>query len=165
MRSFSRRFLLGGALAVLAGCASKFRRYRGPDVTRVMIFKQARIMHLVSGNKILKSYRVSLGFAPLGDKKRSGDGRTPEGAYYINRRNANSKFHLSLGINYPNERDLAEARKRGVDPGGDIFIHGQGNAFTRLLPDWTQGCIAVTNDEMEEVYSMVRTGTPVLIYR
>ncbi len=165
MRRFSRRFLMVAALSALAGCGGRFRRYNGPDVTRVMIFKQSRIMHLVSGKRILKSYRIDLGFAPVGDKKQSGDGKTPEGAYHINRRNPESDFHLSLGINYPNERDLAEAKARGVDPGGDIFIHGRGNPISRLINDWTWGCIAVTNKEMEEVYAMVRTGTPVLIYK
>ena len=165
MRGLTRRFLLVGALSALAGCASKFRRYKGPQVTRVMVFKKARIMHLLNGNRILKSYRIDLGFAPVGDKKRSGDGKTPEGAYFIDRRNPDSEFHLSLGINYPNRRDLAEARAKGVDPGGDIFIHGQGNPVSRLLADWTWGCIAVTNDEIEEIYAMVRNGTPVLIYR
>ncbi|MDA8586162.1 L,D-transpeptidase family protein, partial [Rhodobacteraceae bacterium] len=114
---------------------------------------------------VLKSYRIDLGFAPVGDKKMSGDGRTPEGAYRINRRNPESDFHLSLGINYPNARDVAEAKALGVDPGGDIFIHGRGNPAGFLIRDWTWGCVAVTNKEMEEVYAMVRTGTPVLIYK
>ena len=164
MRGLTRRFLLVAALSALAGCASKFRRYEGPKVTRVMVFKKARIMHLVNGNRILKSYRVNLGFSPVGDKKKAGDGKTPEGAYFVNRRNPDSEFHLSLGINYPNARDLAEAKARGVDPGGDIFIHGEGNPASRLFSDWTWGCIAVNNKQMEEVYAMVRTGTPVFIY-
>ena len=164
MRGLTRRFLLVGAMSILAGCASKFRRYDGPEVTRVMVFKKARTMHLLSGRRILRSYRIGLGFAPTGDKRQSGDGKTPEGNYFIDRRNPESEFHLSLGINYPNARDLAEARARGVDPGGDIFIHGRGNPVRRLIPDWTWGCIAVTNDEIEEVYAMVRDGTPVSIY-
>lgn len=122
-------------------------------------------MHLVHGRKILKSYHIDLGFAPVGDKNQSGDGKTPEGAYYVDRRNPESDFHLSLGINYPNARDIAEAKKLGVDPGGDIFIHGRGNPVSRLIRDWTWGCIAITNKEMEEVFAMVRTGTPVLIYK
>ena len=165
MRRFSRRFLVLAGLSVLAGCGGRSRGYNGPEVTRVMIFKKSRIMHLVHGREVLKSYRIDLGFAPVGDKKQSGDGKTPEGAYYIDRRNPESDFHLSLGINYPNARDVAEARKLGVDPGGDIFIHGRGNPITNLIRDWTWGCIAVTNKEMEEVYAMVRTGTPVLIYK
>lgn len=164
MQGITRRFLLIGAMSVLAGCASKFRRYKGPEVTRIVVFKKARRMHLLRGRHILKSYRVDLGFSPTGDKKKSGDGKTPEGAYFINRRNPESDFHLSLGINYPNSQDRAEALARGVNPGGDIFIHGRGNPVQRLISDWTWGCIAVTNDEMEEVYAMVRTGTPINIY-
>ena len=164
MRGITRRYLLVCAMSALAGCASKFRRYNGPEVTRVMVFKKARTMHLLSGRHILKSYRVGLGFSPMGHKTKSGDGKTPEGAYYIDRRNPDSEFHLSIGINYPNERDLARARAEGVDPGGDIFIHGRGNPVRQLISDWTWGCIAVTNDEIEEVYAMVRDGTPVHIY-
>ena len=164
MRGITRRFLMVGAMSVLAGCASKFRRYEGPDVTRIMVFKKARTMHLLNGRRILKSYRVDLGFAPTGHKRKAGDGKTPEGAYFIDRRNRDSEFHLSLGINYPNARDRAEARARGLDPGGDIFIHGRGNPVRRLISDWTWGCIAVTNQEIEEIYAMVRTGTPISIY-
>ena len=87
-----------GAMSVLAGCASKFRRYEGPDVTRIMVFKKARTMHLLNGRRILKSYRVDLGFSPPGHKRKAGDGKTPEGAYFIDRRNRDSEFHLSLGI-------------------------------------------------------------------
>ena len=164
------RFCAVVALAFsLAGCASKFRRYDGPMVTHVAVHKDARAMNLHHGDKVLKSYKVDLGFAPEGDKKEEGDGRTPEGSYYVNRRNPNSRFHLSLGINYPNESDFAEARARGVNPGGDIFIHGRGPwspwRAIRRRADWTWGCIAVTNSEMEEVYAMVHDGTPVYIYR
>lgn len=164
MGLITRRFLMAGAVAFLAGCASKFRRYKGPEVTRVVVFKRARTMHLLHDRRVLKSYRIALGSEPRGDKTKAGDGRTPEGAYVIDRRNPESKFHLSLGISYPNARDRAEARARGVDPGGDIFIHGRGNRLRALRPDWTWGCIAVSNDEMEEIYAMVRTGTPIHIH-
>ena len=153
------------SLAVVSGCATKFKTYNGPEVTRVAVWKDARMMRLYHHDRVLEEYEVQLGFAPEGHKQFEGDGRTPEGRYFIDRRNPDSSFHLSIGISYPNAEDIAKARAAGKSPGGDIFIHGQGNAFTRLLPDWTQGCIAVTNDEMEEVYSMVRNGTPVLIYR
>ena len=161
----TRRFaLLGVVASFLAGCASKFRSYNGPEVTRILVLKEQRKMYLLNGRKALRSYNVDLGFAPVGDKKEYGDGKTPEGHYIIDRRNPNSRFHLSLGINYPNERDIAEAKAAGVDPGGDIFIHGQGTMFSRLQPDWTWGCISVTNDEMEEVYAMVKDGTVISIY-
>lgn len=152
-------------LAFLSGCSSKFRRYNGPEVTKIIVFKNARYMHLMHGTHVLKSYRIDLGFEPEGHKRVEGDGRTPEGLYYIDRRNSDSDFHLSLGISYPNERDTARAQKLGKSPGGDIFIHGQGNPIQRLVRDWTWGCIAVTNDEMEEIYAMVRTGTPIAIFR
>ena len=148
----------------LTGCASKFRSYGGPEVTRVIVLKQSRLMYLMHHNSVLKSYQIGLGFAPKGDKQVSGDGRTPVGEYTIDRRNPDSEFHLSIGIDYPNERDIEEARKLGKDPGGDIFIHGQGNGFSQLIRDWTWGCIAVTNDEIEEIYAMVRDGTPISIY-
>lgn len=148
----------------LSGCASKFRDYSGPEVTRVIVYKEDRRMYLLHKNRVLKSYRIALGFEPSGDKKVSGDGRTPEGDYYIDRRNPRSRFHLSLGISYPNRRDMYEARKLGKDPGGDIFIHGRGRGFSFLIPDWTWGCIAVTDDEIEEIYAMVRDGTPISIY-
>lgn len=162
----SRRLALFGALAsIVSGCSPRVRRYAGPDVTRIVVFKEQRVMHLLNGKIALKSYEIDLGFAPTGDKKVEGDGKTPEGHYRIDRRNPRSRFHLSLGISYPNARDVAEARRLGRDPGGDIFIHGQGTLVSRLRPDWTWGCIAVTNDEMEEIYAMVRTGTPIAIYR
>ena len=163
---FTRRFALFGLLAAtLSACASKFRTYNGPEVTRVIVLKEKRKMYLLHGNKALRSYDIALGFAPDGDKLVEGDGKTPEGHYLIDRRNPNSRFHLSIGINYPNERDIAEAEALGQPPGGDIFIHGEGNLVSKLRPDWTWGCVAVTNDEMEEVYSMVRDGTVVSIYR
>ena len=165
MRAVTRRILLGGLLLALAGCSSKFRKYRGPKVTGIVVFKQYRRMHLLHGNRVLKTYNIGLGFAPVGDKKVEGDGKTPEGLYYIDRRNPNSEFHLSLGISYPNKSDLAEAKKLGKKPGGDIFIHGRGHLLTSLVRDWTWGCIAVTNDEIEEIYAMVDDGTPIAIRR
>jgi murein L,D-transpeptidase YafK len=107
---------------------------------------------------------VHLGFAPEGHKTRSGDGRTPEGRYVIDRRNARSDFHLSLGISYPNALDRARARSMGVDPGTNIFIHGgPRRAEDRRKPDWTAGCIAVSDREIEEIWSMVPTGIPITI--
>jgi len=148
----------------LSGCASKFRTYDGPEVTRVVIHKEARKMYLLHHDRALKVYDVDLGFAPAGHKRKSGDGRTPEGHYYIDRRNPESNFHLSIGISYPNARDMEVARQLGVDPGGDIFIHGESPLGLPRGPDWTWGCIAVTNGEMEEIYAMVRDGTPITIY-
>ena len=155
-------------MAVVAGCSrSKFRRYNGPEVTSIVVNKAARQMYLLNNTDVLRSYEFELGFAPVGDKQIEGDGKTPEGTYIIDRRNPNSDFHLSLGISYPNAEDIAEARALGKEPGGDIFIHGQPNAFRSLRrsvgDDWTWGCIAVTNREMEEIYAMVQNGTTITI--
>ncbi len=163
--AITRRFALFGALAaVLSGCASKFKKYNGPEVTKIAVFKNSRRMYLMHNETAIRGYEIDLGFAPSGDKKIEGDGKTPEGAYYIDRRNPNSRFHLSLGISYPNARDIAEARALGHSPGGDIFIHGRGTPVSLLKRDWTWGCVAVTNEEIEEIYAMVRTGTPITIF-
>ena len=146
--------LMAVSAALVAGC-SKFRPYSGPEVTSVVVNKGPRRMYLLHHNEILKEYSFGLGFSPVGDKKFRGDGRTPEGTYVIDRRNPNSSFHLSVGISYPDANDIAEARAMGKEPGGDIFIHGQ--------PDWTAGCIAVRNREIEEIFAMVRTGTPITL--
>ncbi|SLN43154.1 L,D-transpeptidase catalytic domain [Roseovarius litorisediminis] len=148
----------------LTGCTkSKFKTYNGPEVTRVIVDKSEREMFLLHHEKVLKSYNVDLGFAPNGHKEFEGDGKTPEGSYLIDRRNPNSDFHLSIGISYPNERDIAKARAVGRDPGGDIFIHGRPNKRSGIGPDWTAGCISVKNREMEDIYAMVKDGTLVTI--
>jgi len=155
-----RSFLL---LLALAACA---RPYDGPPVTELRVHKAQRRMELWSGTRQLHSFDIALGQNPVGHKQQRGDSRTPEGVYTIDRRNPGSAFHLSLGIDYPNAADVARARARGVDPGGDIFIHGTGR-FPPSSPhrqgDWTDGCIAVTNDEIELIYAMVQDGTRVVI--
>ena len=162
---FARLFLAMSLLAVLTACApTKFRSYSGPDVTRVVVYKAERQMELRHYGTVLKSYRVQLGGTPFGHKEREGDRRTPEGDYIIDRRNPNSAFHLSIGIDYPNEADRAHAQANGWRPGGDIFIHGRGPRFQRARGDWTDGCIAVTDRQMEDIYAMVRNGTPITIF-
>ncbi|MFN3643182.1 MAG: murein L,D-transpeptidase family protein [Gemmobacter sp.] len=159
------RFLLVLAMALgLAACGSKFKRYDGPEVTRIEVWKTQRAMTLFHHDEPLKTYRIALGFAPQGHKVQEGDGRTPEGWYTIDRRNPNSSYHLSLGISYPNARDVEVARSLGVSPGGDIFIHGRAGAHRGKGRDWTVGCIAVRDGEMEDIYAMVRDGTPILIH-
>ncbi|MFZ7091031.1 L,D-transpeptidase family protein [Primorskyibacter sp. 2E233] len=147
----------------LGACSSKFKTYNGPEVTHVLVQKGERRMYLLHNGQVLKQYRVGLGFAPGGDKKHTGDGRTPEGDYYIDRRNPNSEFHLSIGISYPNEQDIVEAQALGKSPGGDIFIHGRPRKYRDGGQDWTAGCIAVSNSEMQDIYAMVRDGTPIRI--
>lgn len=167
-----RTFGILAASAALSACGardSKFRRYTGPEVTWIIVNKGERNLYLLHNETVLKKYRFGLGFAPVGDKKVRGDGKTPEGTYRIDRRNPDSAFHLSVGISYPNTNDVAEARALGEDPGGDIFIHGQPNLLADRRKaraageDWTAGCIAVTNDEIEEIYSMVQIGTLITI--
>lgn len=158
------RFLLIAVLTLVAltGC-SRFIDYDGPQVTRIVVYKNERIMYLMHNDEVLESYEIDLGFAPEGHKLEEGDGRTPEGEYIIDRRNPNSQWYLSIGISYPNAEDIAQARARGVSPGGDIFIHGTPRPF-RGDADWTVGCIAVTNREMRQIYAMVGNGTPISIY-
>jgi murein L,D-transpeptidase YafK len=147
----------------LSACGSKFKTYKGPEVTHVVVNKTARKMYLLHHNRVLEDYDFDLGFAPAGHKGEEGDGRTPEGTYLIDRRNPNSKFHLSIGISYPNEIDVETAKLLGKPPGGDIFIHGQAAPKMKNKADWTWGCISVSNKEIEQVYSMVRDGTPITI--
>ncbi len=141
-------------------------RHLTEEIDRIVIEKGRRTMAVYRDNMIVKRYDIGLGFAPEGDKIRQGDGKTPEGIYHINRRNGESRFHLSLGIDYPRAEDRAEARALGVDPGGDIFIHGQPNsvADNMMIPgDWTEGCIAITNPEMDELFRHTPIGTVVEI--
>ena len=126
-------------------------------IDRVVVHKSQRVMHLLSGESVMRTYRVALGRDPVGHKEREGDGRTPEGRYTVDRRNPNSKYHLALHISYPGPADL------GPDPGGDIMIHGLKPGVDHPASDWTQGCIAVTNSEMEEIWELVADGTPIEI--
>lgn len=160
-----RAVLIVAVCVVLSACSTKFKTYDGPEVTRVLVYKESRRMYLMHHDAVLRAFDIDLGFAPEGDKKVEGDGKTPEGDYLIDRRNPNSDFHLSLGINYPTDGDRSEARELGRGPGGDIFIHGGPRpGIDRTGPDWTAGCVAVTNEEMEDIYAMVRVGTPISIY-
>ncbi|MEP3345070.1 MAG: L,D-transpeptidase family protein [Litoreibacter sp.] len=164
MRSVILRGLLLASLLILTACSSKFTTYNGPQVTKLEVFKGDRTMKVYSGSRVLKTYDVDLGFGARGHKQFEGDGRTPEGRYTIDRRNPNSSFYLSLGISYPNAADRAFAREKGLSPGGDIFIHGQPNLVGPRGPDWTAGCIAVTNREMRLLYAMVKNGTVIDIF-
>lgn len=162
---FNRRNVLTlGAVTVAAGCSGKFQRYTGPRVTKLAIFKSSRKLYLFHEDEALRVYDVDLGFAPIGDKKIEGDGKTPEGHYTIDKRNPRSTYHLSIGISYPNDEDRREAKALDKPPGGDIFIHGRvGWRGRRPGTDWTWGCISVSNKEMEEIYSMVALDTPIEI--
>jgi len=136
--------------------------------TRVEINKASRQLNLFRGSEVIKSYPVSLGFSPTGHKAKEGDGRTPEGLYAAEFKNARSRFHLALRVSYPNAEDRRIAREHGVSAGSDIMIHGLPNGLSwldhlHLSRDWTDGCIAVTNREIEEIWRLVATGTPIEI--
>lgn len=135
---------------------------------RIVVHKAARELVLFADGRELKRYRVSLGGQPVGAKRQEGDERTPEGTYRVDYRKADSSFHLALHVSYPDQQDVVRARQAGVDPGGLIMIHGLPNRLPFLgrlhrLVDWTNGCIAVTNPEIEQIWSLVDTGTPVEI--
>jgi murein L,D-transpeptidase YafK len=138
------------------------------EVDSIYVVKHLREMYVYRGGKLLKIYKVSLGDAPVGHKHFQGDEKTPEGLYYINDRNPLSICHKNLGISYPNDADRAYARKHGQPTGGDIKIHGlpNGQGYIgkgHLLDDWTNGCIGVTDEEVDELYGYVRMGSPILI--
>ncbi len=131
-----------------------------PKVDLIVVEKGKRRMTTYRNKKPYKIYNIGLGWAPVGHKQFEGDGRTPEGRYYIWTKNPRSSFHLSLGISYPNSQDVMNARRYGMSPGGDIFIHGESrNPNDWKRRDWTAGCIAVKNSEIEELYREVGVGT------
>ena len=137
-------------------------------IDRVFVDKSDRVLKLMSDGKVIRSYRIALGDSPSGHKQQEGDQRTPVGVYTLDYKNENSIAHRSIHISYPNTADKAYAKKLGVSAGGDIMIHGQMNGFGYLAlfnqrRDWTDGCIAVTNDEMDEIMAAVTLGTPIRI--
>lgn len=137
-----------------------------PQVERIVVKKAARQMLLYSGGRLAHTIAgIQLGDAPIGHKQFEGDEHTPEGAYTIDSRNPHSAFHLSLHISYPRPQDSAFAQARGRSPGGQVFIHGQPNWLPRgrLNRDWTNGCIAVSNREIEALWNAVRNGTEIVI--
>ncbi|HKR97208.1 MAG TPA: L,D-transpeptidase family protein [Candidatus Angelobacter sp.] len=139
-----------------------------PLADKILIVKSTRTITLYSGNKVLRTYKVALGTVPPGPKRVEGDHKTPEGIYTIDAKNPQSQFHLSLHISYPDAADRERARKLGAKPGGAIMIHGLPPRFAYLgalhrKVDWTDGCVAVTNAEIEEIWKLVPVGTRVEI--
>jgi len=137
---------------------------KGLGADKLVVNKSERELQFWANNELIKTYKVSLGGNPAGHKQQQGDSRTPEGQYFINGKNPNSRFHLNLGISYPNSED----KRNSSNPGGDIKLHGLKNGngwigkFQRYI-DWTDGCIAVTDSEIEELYEAVPIGTPIQI--
>lgn len=135
-------------------------------IDRILIEKSARRLTASRGGETVLEFPIALGFAPSGDKEQESDGKTPEGLFRIDRRNPNSAYHLSLGIDYPKPDDRARAEAAGLSPGGDIFIHGQPNSVGNLITlpgDWTAGCIAVSNEQMQTLWRLAEIGTVVEI--
>lgn len=185
MFKYLKSFIITLLLTITAPSAARER-----SVDLVVVNKSLRTLDLVNINflgrqRVIKSYKIMLGKDPIGHKVQEGDNKTPEGRYTIDWKNPGSAFHLSLHINYPNEEDRAYAQALGVSPGGEIFIHGMPNniaPYRFMFPhlsgdtlkervylflsnfDWTAGCIAVSNQEIEEIYRMVKPGTPIEIY-
>jgi len=157
-------------LVVWALCGSTFAQTTAKPLhaDRVVVLKKERTLQLLSQGKVVKTYQVALGGDPVGPKTRQGDHKTPEGVYVLDSRNAHSQFHKSIHISYPNASDRAAARRNGVSPGGDVFVHGLPNGYGWVgaghrARDWTDGCIAVTNEEIEEMWMAVTDGTPIEI--
>jgi murein L,D-transpeptidase YafK len=161
------RWSLVPLLLLLAACApQRAERTLLPQAELVVVDKSERTLVLYAAGRPIKTYHgIQLGDAPVGHKRFEGDERTPEGRYTIDARNPASAYHLSLRVSYPNAADHAYASERGRSPGGDIFLHGQPNWLPagRLPGDWTDGCIALANAEIEELWRLVPDGTPIEI--
>lgn len=139
-----------------------------PHVTEVLVKKSRRVLYLLDGRTVVRSYHIALGTHPKGDKRKAGDGRTPEGIYTLDFKNPDSAYYKSIHISYPSPADIWIAKQSGVNPGGQIMIHGQKNGyqqFTRVNQrfDWTDGCIAVSDKAMDEIWKLVAVGTRIKI--
>ena len=162
-----------GAVLLLASLTSEVPRADtlSPHYVKadsLLIVKSERKLYLLKAGEVLRDFDIALGLMPEGAKQREGDFRTPEGLYYLDARNPNSDYFLSLHISYPNQQDIARARAEGVDPGGQIMIHGQPNepkySESRYSNwDWTDGCVAVSNSDMVDIWLMTEEGTPIEI--
>lgn len=135
---------------------------------RVLVLKKEHTLQLLNRGKVIKTYKVALGGDPVGPKTRQGDHKTPEGTYVLDSRNPHSQFYKSIHISYPSASDRAAARKMGLSPGGDVYVHGLPNGYGSVgaahrLKDWTDGCIAVTDEEIDEIWAAVPNGTPIEI--
>lgn len=155
-------------LVALLALAIAFPAAAEPTVDLVRISKTGRKLQLLSGGKIIREFKITLGSNPVGAKSREGDGKTPEGTYTLDYKKADSAFHKAIHISYPNARDMAQASAQNVPPGGQIMIHGQKNglgwlSFISQHFDWTNGCIALTNSDMDALWPLIKAGTTVEI--
>ena len=140
------------------------------SIDYLLVDKSNRELNLVKNKKIVKKFKISLGFEPIGKKIKQGDGKTPEGLYFIDKKIRNSSYFLALQISYPNPWDIRQALANGYHPGGQIMIHGLPNknyddSYHNKKNDWTEGCIAVSNQEMQYLWKIVKVDTPILIVR
>ncbi len=157
------------AIAIGAPVYAQLHSVDRSSVDLVVIYKGDRLLQLKSRGSVVRSYEVALGAQPVGHKLTEGDNRTPEGVYTLDWRNASSQFYRSIHISYPREDDQAAALRKGLSPGGLIMIHGLPNGrraseMNHPSSDWTNGCIAVTNEEMDEIWSLVEDGTTIIIF-
>jgi len=146
-----------------------WQKFATPKADRIVVYKAQRRLELRRDGQVLRAYHIALGPHPIGPKVERGDGKTPEGTYFIDRRNMASEYHLSLHISYPEKADIKRAAALNVDPGANILIHGEPNILNhegkaRLLKDWTAGCIALHNTDMDEVWRLVDDGVTVEIH-
>ena len=162
------RVLTGLAASLM--CAAVFAQTTGEGLhaDRVVVLKSERTLQLLRQGKVIKTYKIALGGDPTGPKERQCDHKTPEGLYTLDSRNPHSQFYKSIHISYPSERERVAARQKGVSPGGDVFVHGLPKGYgwvgaAHRAKDWTDGCIAVTNQEMDEIWVAVPNGTPIEI--
>ncbi len=177
MKSKLKRLLpvLLGAVAATAAIAFFMPKNIPPldqsvKADKILVEKKLRRLTVYEGDQVIAVYPIGLGFEPVGPKRQEGDGKTPEGKYRINYKNPHSAYYLSLKISYPDRQDEQNARQNGVKPGGDIMIHGYPNFVPGWVGDlvlkgrdWTEGCIAVSNAEIENLWRLVETGTPIEI--
>jgi murein L,D-transpeptidase YafK len=168
MKKIAVCFQAVSALLFVTSSANGAARAPAKQADRIVIEKNKGTMTLMSGSTVLKTYKVALGGQPVGAKQRIADHKTPEGLYVVDQKKAASQFHRALHVSYPNARDKENARKLGVSPGGDVEIHGLGAKYgwvgaAHRQMDWTDGCIAATHEEIDEIWPLVAFGTPVEI--
>ncbi|MGA2348294.1 MAG: L,D-transpeptidase family protein [Candidatus Sulfotelmatobacter sp.] len=162
------RVLTGLLVGLLCGLGTSQTVPTPMPADRVVVLKKEHTLQLLNQGKVIKTYKVALGGDPVGPKARQGDHKTPEGVYVLDSRNPHSQFYKSIHISYPNASDRAAARQKRISPGGDVFVHGLPNGYRHVgaahrLKDWTDGCIAVTDEEMDEIWRAVADGTPIEI--
>lgn len=169
MRTYIIPFITAGLCwLIVVSCNANTSLPPSVKIDSIVVVKQKREMYVFQKHTLLKTYKIALGRNPIGHKQVQGDNRTPEGLYHIYGKNANSSCHKNLGISYPNESDRQNAKRLGKSPGGDIKIHGLPNSqgyigSLHTAKDWTYGCIAVTDEEIDELFTHISVGTPINI--